>query len=83
VTVRGDQVDVIARIAMAWDGRGRWVLTPPTEHQALLRLAGLPLDLWNRPWSQFSPEDRRKLIWANRRVFEMARVCAWTFGAEP
>jgi hypothetical protein len=82
MTVRGDEVDAIARIASAWDCRGSWVLAPPTEHQALLRLAGLPADLWNTPWARLSPDDRRKLIWTCRRVFEMARVCAWAFGAE-
>lgn len=80
--MRGAEVDFIARIAAAWDGRGREAFTPPTEHMVLLKFAGLPPELHQLPWRDLQPEQRRKLVLACRRVFELARVCAWTFGAE-
>jgi len=73
-------VDFIARLAEAWDGRGRNALRPPSEHLALLQLAGLPHDLSERAWSELTEQSRRGLIFAARRAVELGRACAWVFG---
>ncbi len=73
-------VDFIARLAEAWDGKGRNPLSPPSEHLALLQLAGLPHDLASRQWAELKGESRRCLIFAARRAVELGRACAWVFG---
>jgi hypothetical protein len=84
-------VDIIARLQRAWDCEGNMILQPPFEHMALAALAGLvspnstfPLSVRGVliPWGALTPEERRKLIYAARRIVEMARVSAWVFGAD-
>ena len=78
-------IDCIARLAEAWDGRGRNPLRPPYEHAALLARAGL-LDLAQRRleewifWDNLTPDQRRRLILAARECVELGRACAWVFG---
>jgi len=79
-------VDILARFAQAWDCAGNNVFWPPLEPAALATLAGLE-NRWRRPWSHvrwndLNVEERRKLLHAARRLIDMARVCAWVFGAE-
>jgi len=74
-------VDFVARLADAWDGRGRNVLTPPSEHGALLTLAHLNVELWHLRWDELSGDQRRALVLAARRAVELGRACALIFGA--
>jgi hypothetical protein len=73
-------VDFVARLADAWNGKGPHTFTPPTEHHVLLRLAGLPDELAMRPWNALAGGDRYKLLFAARRAVELGRACAWVFG---
>ena len=73
-------VDFIARLADAWDGRGRSALRPSAEHQALLRLAHMSDELADLEWSQLSPPARDRLVFAARLALELGRTCAWCFG---
>jgi len=73
-------VDVVARFAEAWDGRGRHALTPPWEHRALVAMAGMRVELAGYSWRQLSPADRSALIHAAGRLIPLARTCAWCFG---
>ncbi len=78
--MRGDEIDHIARIAEAWDGRGGNAFTPPTEHQLLLRAARLSPDLWNVSWCQLTPDQRMALAWTVFCVHNMRSACCWIFG---
>jgi len=78
--VRGDEIDYIARIAEAWDGRGSNAFTPPTEHRLLLKAAGLPDSLWERSWSALAADQRMALVWTVYRVNELRRCVAHIFG---
>lgn len=73
-------VDYIARLAEAWDGAGRNVLAPPFEHRALVALAGMRPEIAGLPWRHLKPEERSALLYAARRIVDMARACAWVFG---
>jgi hypothetical protein len=73
-------VDFIARLADAWDGRGKWTLNPYVEHRALLDLAGLSAELRIRRWQDFTGEERQRLLLAARRAIEFGRQCAWVLG---
>jgi hypothetical protein len=73
-------VDFIARLADAWDGRGKWTLNPYVEHRALLDIAGLSTDLSKRRWTEFTGEERQRLLLAARRAVEFGRQCAWVLG---
>jgi hypothetical protein len=75
--------DFIGRLADAWDGRGAHALRPPTEHEALLRLAGLSEGVSRVPWSQLGPIHRERLVFAARIGVDLGRTCAWCFGARP
>lgn len=77
------EADFIGRLADAWDGRGRMALRAPTEHNALLRLAGLPDGISNVPWAQLGPVTRERLVFAARVGVDLGRTCAWCFGAAP
>jgi hypothetical protein len=78
-------IDCVARLAEAWDGKGRNPLTPPYEHAALLARAGL-LDLAHQRmegwlfWDSLTPDQRRRLLIAARDLVELGRACAWVFG---
>jgi len=74
-------VDSIARMADAWNGYGHWAFTPPTEHQVLLKFAGLPMELHDVSWKELTREQRSSLIKALRRVLDLAQVTGWIFGA--
>jgi hypothetical protein len=75
------EVDFIARLADAWDGRGRNVFTAGGgEHLALLGLAGLDASLAWVPWNNLGGDERMKLVFAARRAIEFGRQCAWLFG---
>lgn len=76
----GRSVDYIARLAEAWDGTGRQLLTPGSEQRALLALAYLPAELETRLWRDLTAEQRRRLMGAARRAVEFGRTCAWVFG---
>lgn len=73
-------VDFIARLADAWDGRGRTIFQPPAEHLALLRLAHMGDDLAGLTWSQLSAPARERLVFAARKVVQLGEACAWCFG---
>lgn len=73
-------VDFIARLADAWDGRGRVVLRPPAEHVALLHLADMSEELAGFRWSDLPPVGRERLVFAARKVVELGSACAWCFG---
>ncbi len=73
-------VDLIARLAEAWDGSGRVALVPPFEHQALLALAALPSGLGRQRWDQLDAAQRQSLLVAARRMVTLGRACAWVFG---
>lgn len=75
------ETDFIARLADAWDGRGRSVLTGPRDHQALLRLASLPESLWSTNWLRLDALTRERLVFAARTGVDLGRTCAWVFGA--
>lgn len=75
-------VDFIARLADAWDGRGRHAFRAPTDHQALLRLTGFPDAGYSScAWAQLSPVMRERLVFAARIGVDLGRTCAWCFGA--
>jgi len=80
--VRGDEIDYIARIAEAWDGRGKVVFTPPTEHQLLLRAARLPEHLWQKSWAGLTATERMAIAWTVYRVYDTRHACGWIFGDE-
>lgn len=80
--MRGGEIDYIARIAEAWDGRGSSVFTPPTEHRLLLKAAGLSQDLWSRSWSQLATDERMALVWTIYRVHTLQECCARIFEGE-
>lgn len=71
--------DFLARLADAWDGKGRPVLTPYKEHRALLILADLPLTLERARWANLEPEQRVRLLFAARAATELGAVCRWVF----
>jgi hypothetical protein len=73
-------VDFIARLADAWDGRGRVTLQPPAEQVALLHLADLSEELAAFKWSDLPPPARERLVFAARKTADMAAACAWCFG---
>jgi hypothetical protein len=73
-------VDIIARLAESWDGRGRHALSPPTEHEALLAIARLPAGVYGTRWEGLSVDQRRHLLFAVRRAVELGKLCAWFFG---
>lgn len=73
-------VDFIARLADAWDGRGAWTLNPYVEHRALLDIAGLPPGRCKEGWANFTGEERQRLLLASRRAIEFGRQCAWVLG---
>jgi hypothetical protein len=73
-------VDFVARLADAWDGRGRQVLRPPGEHLALLMLAFLPAHLHLFPWRELDEATRQRLVRAARQAVDLGRQCAWVFG---
>lgn len=78
---RIQSIDFIARLADAWDGRGRNVFTAGGgEHLALLNLAGLDASLARVYWNNLDGDERRKLVFAARRAIEFGRQCAWVFG---
>ena len=75
------EVDFIARLADAWDGRGSNIFRAGgTEHRALLDLAGLDPSLANERWRELKAGERLKLVQAARRAIEFGRACAWVFG---
>jgi len=73
-------VDFVARLAEAWDGRGRVAFTPPTEHEALCSLARIDLVCALLPWDRLTPSQRRRLVFGARRSIDMAKASAWCFG---
>ena len=73
-------VDYIARLAEAWDGRGRNPFTAPTEHLGLLAMANLPVSLVHTRWEQLESHQRSALVFAARRAVDLGRACAWVFG---
>jgi len=74
-------VDAIARLAEAWDMKGRHaLLAGGSEHRALLELAYLPAHLWNTPWDVLTGEQRLRLVQAARKAVDFGRACAWVFG---
>lgn len=73
-------VDPIARLAEAWDGRGRYVLLPPFEHRMLLLRAGLDPELHKVFWNDLKPYQRQALLASARLGVEFGRACAWVFG---
>jgi len=73
-------VDFVARMAEAWDGKGRHIFLPPFEHRMLLVRAGLDLSLATVPWSLLREHQRQSLLVAARQAVEFARACAWCFG---
>lgn len=75
------EIDFIARLADAWDGKGRYSLRAPAEHQALLRLANLPESMHDFRWRQLGPLERERLVFAARMGFDLGKTCAWCFGA--
>lgn len=75
------ETDFIARLADAWDGRGRSALSAPRDHQALLRLASLSESLWNIKWLDLDGPTRERLVFAARTGVDLGRTCAWVFGA--
>jgi hypothetical protein len=65
------QLDFIARLADAWDGRGSDVLND-AECRALWALAyGEPYERQQR-WGELSPEMRRRLVVSARHVIDLA-----------
>lgn len=72
--------DLVARLADAWDGRGRHVLRPPREHLALVDLAGLPKECATVTWNRLTGAERKALVFAARQAIELGRACAWAFG---
>jgi len=73
-------VDFVARLAEAWDGKGRHPFNPAYEHCCLLQIAGLPLRLALFRWRDLSEEHRQMLLVAGRKGVEFGRACAWCFG---
>lgn len=75
------ETDFIARLADAWDGKGRNVFAASgVEHRALLEMAGLSTDLQRTRWRELAADERYKLFFAARRAIEFGRQCAWIFG---
>ena len=79
------EVDFVARLADAWDGRGPHVLTGPKDHEALMRMADVSA-AWSRPgapppsWAMLLPSERERLLFAARSLVDLGRTCAWCFG---
>lgn len=74
-------LDILGRVAEAWDYRGEHCLEPRgREHRALLALALLPADLAGRRWHDLSGDERRKIVFAARAAVELGKACAWFFG---
>jgi hypothetical protein len=75
------QLDFVARLADAWDGKGDHVFRASgAEHRALLALAGLQVPLAGARWAELHADERMKLVFAARQVIELGRECAWIFG---
>jgi hypothetical protein len=73
-------VDFVARMAEAWDGQGRHIFLPTSEHRMLLVRAGLDLALAARRWDALEDYQRQALLVAARQAVELGRACAWVFG---
>jgi hypothetical protein len=74
-------LDFVARLADAWDGKGRYVLAPYREHCALLRLAQMPEELHRISWEALEPAAHHRLLFAARAALELGSVCSWVLGA--
>jgi len=74
-------VDFVARVADAWDGRGKFCLRAPSEHLALLSLCFLPAELQSKRWAELTPNQRVLLVKAARLAVELGRQCAYFFGS--
>jgi len=74
-------VDVVARMAEAWNLEGRHPFAAGgREHRALLALAGLDLRLAAIPWQSLEEYQRKALLVAARQAIDLGRACAWVFG---
>jgi hypothetical protein len=74
-------VDFVARLAEAWDLKGRHPFDiSGREHRALLAMAGLDPALARVPWNSLEEYQRRALIIAAWHGVELGRACAWLFG---
>lgn len=74
-------VDPIARLAEAWDLRGRHPFAAGgREHRALVAMAGLDPRCANLPWDELAPYQRQAVLAQARLAVEFGRACAWVFG---
>jgi hypothetical protein len=74
-------VDPIARLAEAWDLRGRHPFAAGgREHRALIAMAGIDPKCQSMRWDELAPYQRQALLTNARLAIELGRACAWVFG---
>ena len=66
--------DLIAFFADAWDGRGRQVMTPLSDHLAMLRLASLPETLCRTAWAELTVPHRYRLMLAGVQALGLSAL---------